>query len=78
MKGKTYEQAMQELKALSEKMEAGELSLDEMLATYAEAVKLIEFCSGKLSEAGKKMTVLVEQAEGGMKEIPFNEEDYRG
>ena len=78
MKEKTYEQAMQELKALGDKMESGELGLDEMLSTYAEAVKLIEFCSGKLQEAGEKMKVLVQDAEGTMKEIEFHEDDYRG
>ena len=78
MKTKTYEQAMQELKKLSERMETGELSLDEMLETYSKAVELIKLCSEKLQAAGKKMTVLVEQFEGEMKEVPFREEDYRG
>ena len=78
MKEKTYEQAMQELKQLSEQMESGELGLDEMLSTYSEAVKLIEFCSRKLQETGEKMTVLVQTAEGKLKEIDFHEEDYRG
>ena len=78
MKEITYEQAMQALKDLEEKLESGELSLDEMLETYAKAVELIKVCSAKLQEADKKMTVLVEEFEGEMKEIPFREEDYRG
>ena len=69
---------MQALKDLEEKLESGELSLDEMLETYAKAVELIKVCSAKLQEADKKMTVLVEEFEGEMKEIPFREEDYRG
>lgn len=78
MKEITYEQAMQALKELEEELESGELSLDEMLETYAKAVELVKVCSAKLQEADKKMTVLVEEFEGQMKEIPFREEDYRG
>ena len=78
MKEMTYEQAMQALKDLEEELESGELSLDEMLETYAKAVDLVKVCSAKLREADKKMTVLVEEFEGEMKEIPFREEDYRG
>ncbi len=78
MKEKTYEQAMEELKELSERLESGELSLDDSLSTYAEAVELIKFCNKKLQGAKKQMTVLVEELSGAIKEVPFVEEDYRG
>ncbi len=78
MKNKTYESAMEELKELSEQLESGELSLDESLNVYAKAVELIKFCNEKLQDTKKQMTVLIEDLAGGMKEIPFNEGDYRG
>ncbi len=78
MKNKTYEQAMEELKSLSEQLESGELSLDESLSTYARAVELIKFCNEKLRSTKKQMTVLIEELSGEIKEVPFQEEDYRG
>ncbi len=74
----TYESAMAQLKELSERLEAGELTLDQSLETYARAVELIRFCNQKLQGAQKQMTVLVEDFEGAIKEVPFKEEDYRG
>ncbi len=78
MKEMTYESAMEQLKNLSEDLESGELTLDESLDTYAKAVALIKFCNKQLQGAQKQMTVLIEDFEGTIKEIPFNEGDYRG
>ncbi len=78
METMTYESAMEQLKALTEGLESGELSLDESLTAYAKGVELVKFCNQKLCAAQKQMTVLVENLEGAMQEIPFQEEDYRG
>lgn len=78
MKNMTYETAMAELKKLSDSLESGELSLDESLEVYAKAVQLIKLCNKKLQDTQKQMTVLIENFEGEMKEVPFKEEDYRG
>lgn len=78
MKNMTYENAMGELKKLSDELESGELTLDESLEVYAKAVELIKICNKKLQDTQKQMTVLIENFEGEMKEVPFNEEDYRG
>ena len=78
MKNMTYENAMAELKKLSDELESGALTLDESLEVYAKAVELIKICNKKLQDTQKQMTVLIENFEGEMKEVPFNEEDYRG
>ena len=78
MKNMTYETAMAELKKLSNQLELGELTLDDSLEVYAKAVELIKFCNKKLQDTQKQMTVLIENFEGEMKEVPFKEEDYRG
>ncbi len=78
MEKMTYEQAMTTLKKLSEELESGEVSLDEALQIYAKAVDLIKFCNQKLQDTKKQMTVLIENFDGQMKEVPFKEEDYRG
>ena len=78
MKNMTYEVAMAQLKELASQLESGELTLDESLEVYAKAVELIKLCNKKLQDTQKQMTVLIEDFEGAMKEVPFNEEDYRG
>jgi exodeoxyribonuclease VII small subunit len=69
---------MAELKKLSDELESGELTLDESLEVYTKAVELIKICNKKLQDTQKQMTILIENFEGEMKEVPFNEEDYRG
>ncbi len=78
MKEISYEKAIEQLEELSDRLESGELTLDESLEVYAKAVELIKLCNQKLVDAKKQMTVLIEDFEGKMKEVPFNEEDYRG
>ena len=78
MENMTYERAMAQLKELTNQLESGELTLDESLEVYSKAVQLIKLCNKKLQDTQKQMTVLIENFEGEMKEVPFKEEDYRG
>ena len=78
MENMTYEKAMAQLKELTNQLESGELNLDESLEVYSKAVQLIKLCNKKLHDTQKQMTVLIENFEGEMKEVPFKEEDYRG
>ena len=78
MKNMTYEVAMAQLRELASQLESGELTLDESLEVYAKAVELIKLCNKKLQDTQKQMTILLENSEGEMKEVPFKEEDYRG
>ncbi len=78
MQTMTYESAMAKLKEMTERLESGALSLDESLETYAKGVELVKLCNQKLQSAQKQMTVLLEDLEGNIQEVPFQEEDYRG
>ncbi len=61
-----FEEAMERLEQLVDKMESGELPLDEMLKAYEEGSKLAAVCKGKLAAFEKKIEVLTkETAEGG-------------
>lgn len=77
-KNMTYEQAFAKLEERTKDLESGELTLDESLKAFEEAVALIRYCGEKLEDAKKQMTVLVEGLDGEMVEMPFNPEDYRG
>ena len=78
MKEMTYEQAYAKLEEYTKQLEGGELSLDESLKLFEQAVALIRCCGEKLDGAKKQMLVLMEGLGGELVEQPFNPEDYRG
>ena len=78
MENMTYEQAYAKLEEYTERLESGELPLDESLQVFEKAVALIRYCGEKLDGAKKQMLVLVEGLNGEMEEKVFNPEEYRG
>lgn len=53
-----FEEALQQLEALVEDMESGELSLEESLASFEKGVTLTRICQKSLSEAEQKVKLL--------------------
>jgi exodeoxyribonuclease VII small subunit len=60
----TFEKAFLRLEALLDKMNSGEVSLDESLKLYEEADKLINLCGKRLTEAERKIQILVKSRNG--------------
>lgn len=69
-----FEQALDQLEALVESMENGELSLEESLQAFEQGIKLTRDCQSALSKAEQKVQMLIEK-NGQLKTIAFNEED---
>ncbi len=67
----TFEQALERLESIVDRMEAGELSLEESIHAYEEGVKLADFCAGKLDEAERRIEILAKQADGKRGAVPF-------
>ena len=61
---KKFEEAVEELEKVVERLESGELSLEESLAAFEEGVGLVKFCNQKLNEVEKKIERLVKDKEG--------------
>lgn len=61
-----FEKAFSRLEEILEKMNGGSLALEDSLHLYEEADKLIQFCSGKLSQAEAKIETLVKNREGDL------------
>lgn len=70
----TFENAMKRLETLVHELESGDLSLDESLKKFQEGIKLSKFCSGKLDETEKKVSILLKDEEGKVREEPFSSE----
>ena len=64
---KNFEAALAELDLLVEKMESGQLPLEESLTAYQRGTELLKFCEGVLKDAEQKIKVL----DGGeLKDFP--------
>ena len=70
-----FEDAMKKLESIVEKMEKGDMSLNESLKMFEEGVKLTRFCSQELHKAEKKVELLSRDAEGKLVGTPFEEEE---
>ena len=55
---KNFEAALAELDLLVEKMESGQLPLEESLTAYQRGTELLKFCEGVLKDAEQKIKVL--------------------
>ena len=63
-----FETSMKRLEDIVRELETGELSLEESLKKFEEGIKLSRFCSNKLDEIEKKVSILVQSEE---KEVDF-------
>ena len=70
----TFEEAMRLLDDAVSKLESGSLTLDESLATFEEAVKLIKVCNEKINSAEQKVKMLIQNADGTVTDVPFDVE----
>jgi exodeoxyribonuclease VII small subunit len=59
-----FEAAMRELEELVERLEQGDLSLEESLAAFERGVTLTRTCQSALKEAEQKVEILLKKAGG--------------
>ncbi len=69
-KNPPFEEALKQLEAVVETMEADDLPLETLLAKYEEGAKLVKICQEKLAEAEVKISQLEKTAAGEMKLKP--------
>ena len=63
-----FEESLSRLQEISDKLERGDVGLDESIKLYEEGIKLAEFCYTALQNAELKVTELKKHLEKGMKE----------
>jgi len=61
---KKFEEALRDLEGLVEKLETGDLSLDEALGAFEDGVKLVRHLGEKLTEVEKRVEVLTRDPSG--------------
>jgi exodeoxyribonuclease VII small subunit len=60
----SFEQALLQLEQIVQKLEKGELPLEESLRLYEDGIRLSRLCHAKLEEAEGKIEVLLKDARG--------------
>ena len=68
-----FESALKKLEGIVENLENGDLSLEEALKQYEEGVRMADLCTKRLTEAEKKVEVLMKMSPGKFKTVPFEE-----
>ena len=70
-----FEKMMVELNEITDKLESGELSLADSMALFEKGVELTKKCSELLNEAKQKIVKITTEADGTVKEVPFDVEE---
>jgi len=70
-KKQTFEQALKKLEEIVEKIESGQIGLEESIAEYEKGIKLVKQCRAILQAAEKKVQMLVRGDDGNL--IPSGE-----
>jgi exodeoxyribonuclease VII small subunit len=69
-----FEQALAELETLVERLERGDLPLDEALKVFERGVTLTRHCQTSLQAAQQKVEILLKRG-GDLQAAPFEEGD---
>lgn len=71
MAKQTFEKAMEKLEKIVQELESADLPLEKAIKKFEEGVQLSKFCSEKLDETEKKITILLKDQNDQVFEKPF-------
>ena len=67
----TFEKSIQLLEEIVQELESGDLPLEKAIQRFEEGMNLSKRCSKLLDETEKKISVLIQEADGTLSEKPF-------
>jgi len=71
----SFEKSLKQLEQIVQELESGDLPLEKAMKKFEEGVKLSKYCSEKLDETEKKISVLLRDNKGDITEEPFMPEN---
>ena len=71
MAKKTFEQAIKQLEQIVQDLESGDMPLEKAIKTFEDGIQLSKFCSEKLDETEKRITILLKDQNGQVVDKPF-------
>lgn len=72
-----FEESLKKIEDIVEKLESGDLPLEESLKLYEDGIKLIKTCLSKLEEVERKIEILVKDKNGKISAKPFKIEENK-
>ncbi len=72
MAKQTFEQAIKQLEQIVQELESGDLPLEQAMKKFEDGIQLSKFCSKKLDETEKRITLLIQDKDGNLSETPFD------
>ena len=66
-----FEEAMMKLEEAVRLLESGNLTLDESIEKYEDALKYVKVCNEMLEKAEQKVKLLTQSADGSITDVPF-------
>ena len=75
MKEMNFEEAIAKLESEVKRLEGGNMSLDESIGAFEEAVKLVKVCNERLEKAERRVRLLTEGTDGVITDVPFDSVD---
>ena len=76
MAKKTFETAMKQLEQIVQDLESGDMPLEKAIKKFEEGIQISKYCTEKLDESEKKITILMQDAAGNVSEMPFDDQSY--
>ena len=74
MAKKTFEQSMKQLEQIVQDLESGDMPLEKAIKKFEEGIQLSKYCTEKLDESEKRITILMKDASGNVSDMPFAEQ----
>jgi exodeoxyribonuclease VII small subunit len=74
MAKKTFELAMKQLEQIVQDLESGDMALEKAIKKFEEGIELSKYCTAKLDESEKRITILMKDAAGNVSDMPFAEQ----
>jgi exodeoxyribonuclease VII small subunit len=71
MAKQTFEKAMNKLEKIVQELESTDLPLEKAIKKFEEGVQLSKFCSEKLDETEKRITILLKDQNDRVFDKPF-------
>ncbi|HLR40408.1 MAG TPA: exodeoxyribonuclease VII small subunit [Virgibacillus sp.] len=70
----SFEEAMEELEKIVEKLEEGDVPLEKAITYYQEGMKLSKLCNDKLNNVQEKMTQMMNE-QGELEPFEIQEDE---
>lgn len=74
---KTFEASLAELEEIVTKLEDGDLPLEASLELFEKGIKLSRACRERLTNAERRIEILVKDADGGLRAEALDTDELR-